>query len=109
MCPQRVRLPGDARHSLWRQRAGKGKSGIEVVRSMEDDLALVECFANGNCVITPTCHLRGILDEALAAFLAALDRYTLADLIGQKGKRELAKLLGLFPLPAPGAQIPRNI
>lgn len=81
----------------------------QVVRSMEDDLALVECFANGNCVITPTCHLRGILGEALAAFMAVLDRYTLADLTGRKGEIKMAKLLGLFPLPTTGAPTPRGI
>ncbi len=69
----------------------------QVVRSTEDDLALVECFASGNCVITPSCQLRGILGEALAAFLAVLDRYTLADLIGRGEGAEMAELLGLLP------------
>jgi Rrf2 family nitric oxide-sensitive transcriptional repressor len=69
----------------------------EVVRRTEEDLALVECFANGDCAITGACQLRGILGEALAAFLAVLDRYTLADLIGQSEGVETAKLLGLFP------------
>lgn len=81
----------------------------QVVRNMEDDLALVECFAHGNCVITPTCHLRGILGEALAAFMAVLDRYTLADLAGRKGEIKMAKLLGLFPLPTTGVPTPRTI
>ncbi len=81
----------------------------QVVRSMEDDLSLVECFASGNCVITPTCHLRGVLGEALAAFLAVLDRYTLADLISPPGKTEMAKLLGLLPPPGPDTQIPRRL
>jgi Rrf2 family transcriptional regulator, nitric oxide-sensitive transcriptional repressor len=80
----------------------------QVVRSMEDDLALVECFANGNCVITPTCQLRGILGEALAAFLAVLDRYTLADLIGQDDGGEMAKLLGLLPQPNEIMESPRT-
>ena len=53
-----------------------------VVRTTEPDFALVECFASGNrCIITPRCRLRGVLGEALAAFSAVLDRYTLADLI----------------------------
>ncbi|WP_298951239.1 Rrf2 family transcriptional regulator [uncultured Methylobacterium sp.] len=65
----------------------------EVVRRTEDDLALVECFAGGACAITPSCRLRGALGEALAAFLAVLDRYTLADLLAGGG--ETARLLGL--------------
>lgn len=54
-----------------------------VVRTTEDSLALVECFdrAQNNCVVSSACGLRGPLEEALAAFFAVLDRYTLADLI----------------------------
>lgn len=54
----------------------------ELIRAMEPDLGLVECFRPGNrCVITPACALPSMLDEALQAFLAVLDRYTLADLL----------------------------
>lgn len=54
-----------------------------VVRATEDSLALVECFdqENNRCVISPVCGLRGPLEEALRAFLAVLNRYSLADLI----------------------------
>ena len=55
----------------------------DVVRATEPDFALVECFraGEGYCCITPHCRLRGVLGEALAAFIATLDRYTLADLL----------------------------
>jgi Rrf2 family nitric oxide-sensitive transcriptional repressor len=54
----------------------------DVVRATEPDFALVECFSPDNrCLITPRCRLRGVLKEALAAFIATLDRYTLADLV----------------------------
>jgi Rrf2 family transcriptional regulator, nitric oxide-sensitive transcriptional repressor len=66
-----------------------------VVRQTEEDLSLVECFANDACVITSTCRLRNVLREALEAFLAALDRYTLADLLVAGKGRETAMLLGL--------------
>lgn len=50
-----------------------------VIRATEPDFALVECFATGNqCVITKCCKLQGVLDDALQAFLAALDQHTLA-------------------------------
>jgi Rrf2 family nitric oxide-sensitive transcriptional repressor len=63
------------------QRPHKIRLG-DVVRATEPDFALVECFGAGNqCVITPHCRLRGALQEALGAFVATLDRYTLADLI----------------------------
>ena len=54
----------------------------DVVRAMEPDFALVECFAAGNqCIITGSCRLRGILHEGLDAFNAVLDKYTLEDLM----------------------------
>jgi Rrf2 family nitric oxide-sensitive transcriptional repressor len=54
----------------------------DVVRATEPDFALVECFgADNHCLITPRCRLRGALKEALGAFVATLDRYTLADLL----------------------------
>lgn len=67
----------------------------EVVRQMEDDRALVNCFdpAAAPCAIAEACALRGALAEALEAFFAALDRYTLKDLLAPR--RRLAGLLGL--------------
>lgn len=54
----------------------------DVVRATEPDFTMVECFGDENrCIITPHCRLRGILTEALGAFAATLDRYTLADLV----------------------------
>ena len=57
----------------------------DVVRRMEDDLVLVECFAPSanNCHITRACRLKGVLGEALKAWLGVLDKYTLADLTGR--------------------------
>lgn len=54
----------------------------DLIRITEPDFALVECFASDDqCVITSRCRLRGVLKEALGAFLQTLDRYTLADLM----------------------------
>lgn len=54
----------------------------DVVRATEPDFAMVECFTPDNqCRITPRCRLRGVLKEALGAFLSTLDGYTLADLV----------------------------
>ncbi|GAB5471058.1 MAG: Rrf2 family transcriptional regulator [Rhodospirillales bacterium] len=53
----------------------------EVVRLLERDQALVECFQadGGLCPITPICRLKGFLGRAETAFLATLDDYSLAD------------------------------
>lgn len=54
----------------------------DVLRATEPDFALVECFRDDDhCLIRPRCRLRGVLAEALAAFAATVDRYTLADLM----------------------------
>lgn len=68
-----------------------------VVRATEDSFALVECFdrENNRCVISPACGLRGPLEEAQRAFLVVLERYSLADLIGNPvSVRKMRALLG---------------
>ena len=72
-----------------------------MVRVTEDDLALVPCFADDRCALTPACRLKGVLGEALAAFLAALDQHTLADLLEPVARKDLAALLGIEPASAP--------
>ena len=64
----------------------------EVVARMEPDMELVSCFGDSRiCAIQPSCVLKSALAEALDAFSAVLDRYTLADLIAPR-----AKLTGLL-------------
>lgn len=66
----------------------------DVVRDMEDDLNLVECFCDGGaCVIQPMCELKTALNKALAAYLNTLEQYTLSDLL--KPGDQLVKVLGL--------------
>lgn len=68
----------------------------DVVRATEDGFPLVECFnpARDTCLLTPACRLKAPLAEALAAFLAVLDGYTLADLVeGAEMRRDLQALL----------------
>lgn len=68
----------------------------KLIRDMEQDLELVECFgSNSRCVLTTACELKHVLAEALEAFFKTLDKYTLADLLPSKSKKELVKLLGL--------------
>jgi len=66
-----------------------------LVRTMEPDLILAECFGPCNqCVITPSCQLKFILDDALKAFLAKLDEYTLDDVTSPRAQK-LRQHLGL--------------
>ena len=65
-----------------------------VVRDMEDDLNLVECFCKGgSCIIKPVCELKAVLCQALGAYLKTLENYTLSDLL--KPEEQLAEVLGM--------------
>lgn len=72
----------------------------EVVRLSEADATPTECFdrENNRCVITPACHFRTILGEAIEAFNEVLDGYTLADMMEQR--QTLARILSV-PLSGP--------
>ncbi len=75
-----------------------------LVSDTEHDLQLVECFGEDNeCRITPACRLKPILAEALGAFLAVLDNYTLADMLGPQ-EPVLVQLLSIQPLTSPKAE-----
>jgi Rrf2 family nitric oxide-sensitive transcriptional repressor len=63
----------------------------DVVRAIEPDFAIVECFGTDNgCTITPACSLRHVLDEARASFLGVLDDCTLKQLVARPGKLRIA-------------------
>lgn len=74
-----------------------------LIRYTEEDLVPVDCSA---CVIAPACGLTGALGEAMAAFLAVLDRYTLADMMVKQG--DLALLLSRPPSLDDVAAVPRH-
>jgi Rrf2 family nitric oxide-sensitive transcriptional repressor len=54
----------------------------DVVRASETDFRLVECFdpETNQCTLSPSCRLKGLLDEALKAYFKTLDSMTLAEL-----------------------------
>lgn len=66
-----------------------------VVRKTEEDFHLVECFnpENNLCKISSECQLKNVLYEALQAYLAVLDKYTLSDFL--HSQESLLKLLGI--------------
>lgn len=71
----------------------------DIVRKMEADLDIAPCFSgSGMCAIQPRCRLQRAFKEALNAFLAALDDYTLAELV--QPRKGLAAFLGIESGPA---------
>ena len=80
----------------------------DVVRTLEPDLRVVECFdaRTSTCPISPVCGLSRALDGALAAFLAELDRFTIADAVARSGPQLRSHFLPVAslvrrPPPAP--------
>lgn len=69
----------------------------DVVRRMETDLALVECFhETSRCLLTSTCQLKGVLGAALEAFFASLDKVALSEVLGPS-QRALLHVLKRAP------------
>jgi Rrf2 family transcriptional regulator, iron-responsive regulator len=58
----------------------------EVVRKVEDNFDLVECFEAGEtqCPLIASCGMSEALKEALDAFFAVLDQYSIADLTNKQ-------------------------
>ena len=73
-----------------------------VVRVMESDFEMVECFnlENNTCRLSSHCVLKGVLGSATQAYLAVLDGLTLADLVPQlpEGPALLAPASGAAPV-----------
>ena len=69
----------------------------QVIRHTEASMDIVECFSNQNsCIIGCSCVLRTAISEALSAFMAVLDDYTLADLMAPR--RQLSKKLHVIQI-----------
>src|SRR6185437_2071237 len=68
---------------------------LDVVRLTEENFALAECFEGGevNCPLVSNCDLNAALGEALGAFFAVLESYSIADLANKK--RFIRARLGL--------------
>jgi len=80
-----LRLAMDAQHIRLGQ----------AVMCLSEGSALVDCFGTGPCAcrILPMCGVKQPLAEAMAAFYASLDQYTLADV--SRNRAGLQALLGV--------------
>ena len=58
----------------------------QLVRQTEEDFNIVECFCvkTNTCPIASICTVKGVLHQALRAFLEVLDTYTLQDIAENK-------------------------
>ncbi len=58
----------------------------DVARVTEPDFQIVPCMGpqHGSCALLGTCELRGVLAQASDAFVAELDKWTLADMVRKR-------------------------
>jgi Rrf2 family iron-responsive transcriptional regulator len=76
---------------------------LDTVRVTEDGFTMAECFEGGddvNCPLVGNCDLNGALREALGAFFAVLDGYTIADLAEKRVSLRTRLGLGIENAPA---------
>jgi Rrf2 family nitric oxide-sensitive transcriptional repressor len=80
----------------------------DVVRAAETDFRLVECFdpATDQCTLTPSCRLKGLFSDALAAYFKELDGMTLAELTEPAPPRGPAGGAPLVRMAAPVSRRP---
>jgi Rrf2 family nitric oxide-sensitive transcriptional repressor len=73
----------------------------DVFRAFDSDLPFAECFegATSRCPLAASCRMRDALAAAIGAFHAALDRLTVADLVGCNAPLE--RLLEMAPRGRP--------
>jgi len=76
-------------------RAPEDISVGDVVRQMEPNFDIVECFNadDQSCTVASICALKNVLQKASREFLSLLDRYSLADAIVSGRQADIA-----FPL-----------
>lgn len=72
----------------------------QVVRVTEGGDVPAECFERESCTcaIVRVCRLKNVLAEAVDAFYATLDRYTIADLVSNRAR--LSAILHFHAAPA---------
>jgi Rrf2 family nitric oxide-sensitive transcriptional repressor len=55
----------------------------DVITAMEEQMTIVDCHAL-DCVLLPGCALKTALDRGARAFVAAMNEFTLADLLADR-------------------------
>lgn len=76
----------------------------DVVRTLERGMKLADC---ARCALRADCALSSVLAEALDAFLAVLDRYTLAD-VAREGVPAFAPWSVLPDAPGCAVKVPED-
>lgn len=67
----------------------------DVIRKAEPHFQMVECFneKTNQCAITPTCQLKGLINQGMQAFFKTLDCYTLVDAASELLTKQISTFL----------------
>jgi len=67
----------------------------KLIRETENQTVIVECFdaSTNTCPINGSCRLKGLLAEAMQAFYASLDKYSLQDLVSGPHRARMSRTL----------------
>lgn len=78
---------------------------LDCIKLTEENFALAECFEGGDisCPLVFNCDVNSALGEALKAFFAVLESYTIADLAGKR--KSLRHRLGIAGLDLEAATV----
>ncbi|WP_281648336.1 Rrf2 family transcriptional regulator [Parendozoicomonas sp. Alg238-R29] len=69
----------------------------ETIRLLEKHLDVVDC-SHGNCILVGNCCLKDAFSEAMDAFLATLNQYTLADMVeDRQGLTQILQINDAIP------------
>jgi len=85
---------------IWLARPAEEIYLSDVVMKTEPDMELLECFnpQTDQCVISRTCRLKSMLYEGRAAFMAVLEKNTLADAVIPISTSSNSKLVNITQL-----------
>lgn len=63
-------------------KTGKNRTLEELISKLEE-FQIVECFnpESNTCTLSPSCKLKGMLNQANSAFLKELKKYKIKDLV----------------------------
>lgn len=82
---------------------------LSAIKLTEDNFALAECFTGKDiaCPLVDQCAFNGALNEALEAFFAVLDSYTIEDLV--KNRMIMRGLLDIEAEPGKPNGVVRDV
>ena len=68
----------------------------ELVYQFEGGVDIIDC-AQRNCILNPSCILKGALKKSMEAFYQELEQYTLADIVANQTTTQRLQIVEVAP------------